>query len=63
MKAKQIICEYHKKYKKIAVVSHFYICRTLIAEEFASDGEIVNPKIIFNAVPYRTSVEEIMKYK
>ena len=30
-KVKELLSEYAKKYKKIAIVSHFYIVKTLIA--------------------------------
>jgi len=30
-KVKELLAEYSKKYKKIAIVSHYYIVKTLIA--------------------------------
>ena len=55
-KLKDILVEKNKKYKRIAIVSHYYIVRTLLAEEFMENGEIINPKIIQNAEPYHCSL-------
>ena len=33
-KVKQLLAEYSKKYKKIAIVSHYYVVRTLLSESF-----------------------------
>jgi hypothetical protein len=39
---KKIIAEYQQKYKKIAVVSHYYTIQTLLAEEYEENGDIKN---------------------
>jgi hypothetical protein len=53
---KELLAEYKKKYKKIAIVSHFCILNALLAEKFHKNGDIVNKQHILNAHPYFASI-------
>jgi hypothetical protein len=58
-----LLAEYRKKYKKIAIVSHFYTIATLTASQFNENGEIVDFPEILNATPIFTSLEKLQSVK
>jgi broad specificity phosphatase PhoE len=48
-KMKQILAEYSKKYKKIAIVSHYHIVQCLLSEKFDAKGNVIDSRWISNA--------------
>lgn len=62
-KVKQLLVEYKKKYKKIAIVSHFHVVIALIADGYNEEGEVINPPLIRNATPIYAKIEELAKRK
>lgn len=48
-KMKQILAEYSKKYKNIAIVSHYHIVQCLLSEKFDAKGNVVDSRWISNA--------------
>jgi hypothetical protein len=62
-KIKEVLLKYRQSHKKIAVVAHYYIVRTLLAEKFDENGVTIEPAVIRNAEPYFESVERIAQFK
>lgn len=60
-KMKQILVEYNKKYKKIAIVSHYHIVQCLLSKKFDEEGKVVNSIWISNAEPMRTSLASMLQ--
>lgn len=60
-KMKQILIEYSKKYKKIAIVSHYHIVQCLLCEKFDAEGKVVDSKWISNAKPIKASLTSMLK--
>ena len=62
-KIKDLLKEYRKKYKKIAVVSHYNTITALIASEYDAQGQAVSNPDIPNAYPYYLSIAKLLKIK
>jgi broad specificity phosphatase PhoE len=62
-KIKDLLQEYRKKYKKIAVVSHYNTITSLIAKEYDPIGKAVNIPHIPNASPYYLNIAKLLKIK
>jgi broad specificity phosphatase PhoE len=58
-----LLAEYKKKYKKIAVVSHYNTITALIASKYDEKGQALNIPDIPNASPYYLSIAKLLKIK
>lgn len=62
-KVKQFLTELRKKYKKIAIVSHFYTIRFLCSKEFDLNHEPKDKIIMMNCSMLSKSLAEISQYE
>lgn len=60
---KDLLQEYRKKYKKIAMISHYNTITALIAQEYDAMGQAVNIPHIPNASPYYLNIAKLLKIK
>lgn len=57
---KQILAEYKKKYKKIAIVSHFEVLESLLAKGYDHNGQTSQIQNFPNAVPFLRSIDDLL---
>ncbi len=62
-KMKQVLNEYRKTYKRIALVSHFEVLGALLAKGFNEHGEVNEFYMLENAKPMYKSIEDLLRVR
>ena len=62
-RVKNVIGEYKKEYRTVAIVSHWWVITFLLGEGYDSTSFPKGSPDIVNAKPYWTSLSKLMKYK
>ena len=52
--------EYKERYRRIAVVSHWYILTTMLSRKFGEDGANLDYDDVKNCVPYFVNLNDIL---